>query len=48
MRFTDNALYRAAMGYARSGGSIVNGDNACGDAFEAYRKAKGDERDENI
>ena len=25
MRFTDKALYRAAMGYAKSGGSIVNG-----------------------
>jgi len=25
MRFTDKALYRTAMGYAKSGGSIVNG-----------------------
>ena len=46
-RFLDKALYRAAMGYARYGRSIVKG-KLVEKLFRVYRKVKGDERDANI
>ena len=39
LRFLDKALYRAAMGYAKRGGSIVNGKLVEKHFFKPFKKS---------